>query len=65
MRIDRCVCYGLLFETILERATEEEWTIEDIKTILGCGDACGMCVPYMKEMLRSGKIVFNEIIRDD
>lgn len=64
MRIDRCVCYGTLFTVIISKAKAEGWTMEDIERILGCGSACGMCKPYIREGLRTGETEFNRILRE-
>ena len=65
MRIDRCVCYDTPFKEIVKRARAEEWTVEDIVRILGCGSGCGMCKPYLREALKTGQTEFNYIIRED
>jgi bacterioferritin-associated ferredoxin len=64
MRIDRCVCFDMLFADIIERAKSEGWAVEDIEAILGCGSGCGMCKPYIREGMKTGQVVFDKIIKD-
>ncbi|MFO0828623.1 MAG: (2Fe-2S)-binding protein [Phycisphaerales bacterium] len=62
LRIDRCVCMDITFEEIKELAAARGWTFAQVRANTGCGMGCGMCVPYIKETLATGKTEFNEII---
>lgn len=66
MRIDRCVCYNVTFETLrnIAEAGGAE-TIEALQQRVRFGMNCGMCRPYARRMLRTGEVVFTEIITDD
>ena len=66
MRIDRCVCYDVTFEKL--RITAEACgadTVEALQQHVRFGLNCGMCRPYVRRMLRTGEVVFSEIITDD
>lgn len=28
----------------------------------GCGDQCGLCLPYLRQMLRDGTTVFHSVL---
>ncbi len=58
--VNRCVCHRRTFEKLLEYAREENITTADElveRRFCGCG--CGLCIPYIKLMLRTGKVSFN------
>lgn len=66
IKIDKCVCYRKSFKEILFFAKQEN--IKDIDTLADrtCfGDKCGMCVPYVKLALKTGKTEFSAIVRED
>lgn len=66
MRIDRCVCYNVTFEKL--RITAEACSADTAETLqqhVRFGLNCGMCRPYVRRMLRTGEVVFSEIITDD
>jgi len=50
------------FVTLLPLARAQRWTLDDIMRETGCGDQCGLCRPYLREMLASGTVVFNEVL---
>ena len=65
MTIDRCICFSMTFSEILEEARPKGWTADDVEKALGCGSACGMCKPYIRESLRTGETVFDRLIQPD
>lgn len=65
MTIDRCVCFSTTFAEILEAARPHGWTVEDVEQALGCGSACGMCKPYIRECLKTGETIFDRFIPPD
>jgi len=62
--ITRCVCQRTPFATLLPLARARRWTLEDLMRETGCGDQCGLCRPYLREMLRSGTTEFHEVLWD-
>jgi bacterioferritin-associated ferredoxin len=59
--VDRCVCYAHTFEEIKAEADRLGLTsAEQVKEALRCGQACGMCIPYIELMMRrSGQMKFS------
>ena len=65
IRIDRCVCMKRTFTELKELASARSLDFEALRTETGCGAGCGLCASYVKEMLRSGKTVFHELLVPD
>lgn len=66
MRIDRCLCVGVTFEALKQRADESECTtVTELRSIAEFGTGCGLCRPYVREMLRTGETVFHRIITEE
>lgn len=65
MNIDRCVCTGLTFAQVLERARGAGWDLDAVRRELGAGANCGLCRPYLRRALRTGETVFHEVLTDD
>jgi NAD(P)H-nitrite reductase large subunit len=36
----------------------------DVQRQFKCGTSCGLCVPYVRRMLRTGETVFHQIVTD-
>jgi len=62
VQITRCVCQRTPFATLLPLARERGWSLDDVMRETGCGDQCGLCRPYLREMLKSGTIEFSEVL---
>ena len=63
MRIDRCVCHDVSFDEMRRHATAcGDATFHDLQKKFGCGTSCGLCAPYVKQMLRTGQTVFTQIV---
>lgn len=60
--IDRCVCQRTLFAELLPLAREADWTLSQLIQETGCGDQCGLCRPYLRQMLRDGTTVFHSVL---
>jgi bacterioferritin-associated ferredoxin len=56
--VTRCVCMKTSFDRLLPVAQAHGWTLADVLRETGCGDQCGMCRPYLAEMLRTGTTRF-------
>lgn len=64
LHITQCVCRRTPFATLLPLVREHGWALEDILRETGCGDQCGLCRPYLREMLRTGATEFHEVLWD-
>lgn len=62
LQIDRCVCRSTLFADLLPVARGHGWSLDELVAATGCGGQCGLCRPYLREMLATGATVFHEII---
>ncbi|HKV75031.1 MAG TPA: hypothetical protein VJN95_10970 [Gemmatimonadales bacterium] len=60
--IDRCVCRQTLFADLLPRVRAAGWQLADLIRETGCGGTCGLCRPYLRAMIRTGRTTFDEII---
>lgn len=57
-----CVCQQRPFAELQPLAAEADWTLEQLMAETRCGATCGLCRPYLREMLKSGRVVFDSII---
>ena len=64
LRIDRCICHGVSFERALQAARDEGLSLPQLEDRLLCGTGCGLCRPYLRRALRTGQVVFHEIVND-
>jgi len=55
MAIDRCYCRQLLFADLDLIARESRCTLDELCDRTGCGTGCGLCVPYLRVMLATGR----------
>jgi bacterioferritin-associated ferredoxin len=62
VRIERCVCMDMTFAELLAIARREGLDAQALERETGCGSRCGMCMPYIEESLRTGRVVFHEIL---
>ena len=65
MHIDRCVCHNRTFRALRDHADASgTWTVESLQREVSFGFGCGLCRPYVREMLATGQVVFTEVIAD-
>jgi NAD(P)H-nitrite reductase large subunit len=65
MRIDRCVCFQARFEEMKAWADARPGcTFADVQGKFRCGTGCGLCAPYVRRALRTGQVVFHQIVTD-
>lgn len=64
LSITMCVCRRVPFATLLPHARERQWTLADLIRETGCGDACGLCRPYLRRMLATGETSFAQLLTD-
>lgn len=55
MTVTRCVCFDVTFSTLKKYAHDNKAGLEELRVKFGCGRGCGLCIPYIKEMLVTGK----------
>ena len=65
IRIDRCICTQRTFADLVAEARREGWSLDALTWASGAGAGCGMCRAYLKRAMRTGEVVFNEILDDD
>jgi NAD(P)H-nitrite reductase large subunit len=58
MAVDRCVCNDVTFSWLAHLAAEGDATLESLTDQTSCGTGCGMCIPYIEAMLRTGMTSF-------
>ncbi|QOJ00319.1 MAG: bacterioferritin [Phycisphaeraceae bacterium] len=61
MAVTRCVCREVSFERIARLAAElraagVEPDAEMMRSMTGCGTGCGTCMPYVAEVVRTGRV---------
>lgn len=61
--VDRCVCQNITFAELKEIALRLGNDLESLLSETGCGEGCGMCRPYIEQMLKTGEIEFPVIRR--
>jgi bacterioferritin-associated ferredoxin len=58
MSVDRCVCAGLTFDQLKQLAAQGALNFDALKRTTGCCEGCGLCAPYVRQMLRTGCVCF-------
>lgn len=58
MSVDRCICHQWTFAELAARARERSCTLDQLMMDTACGTRCGLCLPYLKLMLVTGKTRF-------
>ena len=62
--VSRCVCRQAAFDSLAPLARARGWLLEDLIRETGCGGQCGLCRPYLREMLKTGRTVFDELLSE-
>ncbi|TVQ63563.1 MAG: (2Fe-2S)-binding protein [Phycisphaerales bacterium] len=57
MSVDRCMCHDVTFAELRELADRGAGDLQALARETGCGTGCGLCVPYIRVMLRTGQTV--------
>jgi NAD(P)H-nitrite reductase large subunit len=65
VRIDRCVCHKVEFATV-KRWLEANpgSTFSDMQQQFKCGTGGGLCGPSVRRTMRTGEVVFHQIVSD-
>jgi bacterioferritin-associated ferredoxin len=59
-QVTRCICHQRTFETLKEMAERENIeSVEQLQERRLCGRGCGLCVPYVRLMLKTGETAFD------
>ncbi len=56
MCVSRCECFQVDFAALILLASAGADTLAKLHARTGCGGRCGLCVPYIDAMLRSGMV---------
>ena len=66
MHIDRCYCYEVSFAS-LKRVSEKTGaaSVPALQKHVEFGKNCRLCHPYVRRMLRTGEVVFEEVVREE
>jgi bacterioferritin-associated ferredoxin len=56
--IHRCVCHDIEFADLKRLADSLNLDIQGLKQAANCSTSCGMCEPYIRLMLATGKVKF-------
>lgn len=63
MQIDRCYCFQRTFaELKIISGEHAARSVADLQRYVTFGLRCGLCHPYVRRMLRTGEVVFHEIV---
>lgn len=63
IRVDRCLCHGVTFADLKKVADSKEiCELADLQQVMPFGMNCGLCRPYVRQMLRTGEIIFDYLI---
>ncbi|MEM1041618.1 MAG: (2Fe-2S)-binding protein [Bacteroidota bacterium] len=63
VHIDRCYCFSTTFDELKAvAASTGAATVEDLQDHAVFGHNCQLCHPYVRRMLRTGQVVFQEIV---
>lgn len=65
LHIDRCVCRNRLFAELLPLVEAAAWGLPALMRATGCGEQCGLCLPYLRRMLATGETAFSAILPPD
>ena len=65
MLINRCICVGVTFKTLKSAAEKAGCsTVDQLQREAEFGTGCGLCKPYVREMLRTGETEFDRVITE-
>jgi len=58
-KVDRCVCFDVTFERLHRHAVAHHLDFDELQRRFGCGRGCGLCVPFIRLMLSTGRTQFD------
>ena len=63
-KITKCICFDTTFKEMQDIMLKNKInSIEELKKIKTISENCKLCLPYIKEMIRTGKTEFEEILK--
>jgi len=65
MHVDRCVCHDISFAELKAIAERDGLDFTGLRARTGCGRGCGLCEPYVRLMLRTGRTSFPVLSPDE
>lgn len=66
MHIDRCYCFEKTFAELKDAADAHGvQTVEELQEHAAFGQNCQLCHPYVRRMLRTGQVVFEEVLTEE
>lgn len=59
-KVTRCICHGRPFTEVKAYAEKKGLTtVDELQDHDFCSNSCGLCIPYVKMMLKTGQTVFS------
>lgn len=55
MAVTQCVCFDVTFERCLRIAEDSGQGLLGAHNATGCGARCGICIPYLTVVLKTGE----------
>jgi len=55
MAVDRCYCREVMFKDLKALAAREGADVDRLGELTGAGTGCGLCRPYIRVMLATGR----------
>ena len=55
MAVDRCYCREVSFKDLKDLAARERADVDRLGELTGAGTGCGLCKPYIRVMLATGR----------
>lgn len=63
--IDKCICFDTTFQEMKDLMIEKNLkTLEELQLHKPVSLNCKLCLPYILEMIQTGKTEFNEILQN-
>lgn len=62
--VERCVCHDVPFERV-RGLRDQGLSLEQIVARTGCTTGCGMCAPYVRLVMRTGRTRFAVLPADE
>ncbi|MFN7021231.1 MAG: bacterioferritin-associated ferredoxin [Phycisphaerales bacterium] len=62
--VTACVCADVSFASLREQAVDGGLTLAQLMDRTGCCRGCGLCEPYVRLMLRTGRTSFPVMNRE-
>jgi len=65
LKIDKCICSNITFSELRKIAISNNADdINKLQEIVDVAKNCRLCVPYLKEMLKTGETEFHKLITE-